>query len=116
MLEHLQWNEREFELFADAHLVACGYDVRESSLANRLAEHECMTGCEMLFEFSHKVPSSAVSTLETTAILANEEHLNNFPFFMNEQFKIDLIKEWQKRMHPAVVSSLLCVVCAQRCK
>ena len=38
--------------------------------------------------------------------------MTKFPFIASNQFKFDMIREWQDRMHPEVVSFLLCAVCA----
>ena len=55
--------------------------------------------------------ASATNTLTHRGLI-----MDDFPFFVNKQFKNDMICEWQERMHPDFASLLSYAVCAQRCK
>ncbi|KAF8556634.1 hypothetical protein OG21DRAFT_1482850 [Imleria badia] len=43
-----------------------------------------------------------------------EARSDDFPFIADEEFKMDIVRDWQATMHPDVISILPCAICAQR--
>jgi hypothetical protein len=115
VLVHLRWNEQQLKLLADAHLISRRSSGCELSVAVWFGDHTCTSSCETLYEFTRDVPDS-IPLIPESMNVTNDRHQYNFLFLANEQFKLDLIKDWQQRMHPEEVNLLLCAVCAQHFK
>ena len=76
--------------------------------------HSCSMTCRSVFEFlleghPSEVQASGTHSSGDGADKATED----FPFFASEQFKKEVICEWQAKMHPGVLTLSPCAVCAQ---
>lgn len=122
LLDSLNLDECQLGYVADAHHMAYSLSGPDSFLMARLKDHLCTDDCKTIFEFScdeHSADhglSAGGGVEQTVSDNVVEQHSNEFPFLLTYQFKFDMIREWQARMHPNVVSFFACAVCAQQCK
>ena len=115
---HLALEPHQLECIADAHLIPCGSGAVELTFLNRMINHSCSRRCRSVFVFTLREQWNGDSALFSRTGDASNigREPDGFPFMVTEQIKMDLIREWEARMHPSVHGLSPCAVCAQQFK